>query len=47
MASRVMLYANQKYDRYVSSEQGGFRKSNILHETEIVENNVLMILMKN
>ena len=31
-----MLYANQKYDRYVSSEQRGFRKLNILHETEIV-----------
>ena len=34
--SRVMLYANQKYDSYMSSEQRGFRKMNILHETEIV-----------
>ena len=31
-----MLYANEKYDIYVSSEQRGFRKPNILHETEIV-----------
>ena len=31
-----MLYANQKYDIYISSEQRGFRKLNILHETEIV-----------
>ena len=31
-----MLYANQKYDIYMSSEQRGFRKLNIFHETEIV-----------
>ena len=31
-----MLYANQKYDRYMLLEQRGFRKFNILHETEIV-----------
>ena len=31
-----MLYANQNYDRYVSSEQRDFRKLNILHETETV-----------
>ena len=31
-----MLYANQKYDRYMSSEQRGFRTLNILYETEIV-----------
>ena len=32
-----MLYANQKYDRYMSSEWRDFRKLNILHETETVE----------
>ena len=31
-----MLYANQKYDIYMSSEQRGFRKLFFLHETEIV-----------
>ena len=31
-----MLYANQKYDRYMSSEHRGFKKLNVLHETEIV-----------
>ena len=31
-----MLYANQNYDRYMSSEQRDFRKLNILHETETV-----------
>ena len=31
-----MLYANQKYDRYVALQQRGFRKLDILHETEIV-----------
>ena len=34
--SWVMLYANQKYDRYMSSEQRDFMKLNIWHETEIV-----------
>ena len=29
-----MLYANQKYDIYMSSEERGFRKLNILHETK-------------
>ena len=36
MMSWVMLYANQKYDRCMSSEQRDFMKLNILHETEIV-----------
>ena len=41
-----LLYANQRYDIYMSSEKAGFRKSNILHETEIVgKNNVLMIVI--
>ena len=31
-----MLYANQNYDRYMSSEQRNFMKLNILHETETV-----------
>ena len=31
-----MLYANEKYDIYMSSEQRGIRKLNILHGTEIV-----------
>ena len=31
-----MLYANQKYDIYMSSEKVGFRKLNILQEIEIV-----------
>ena len=31
-----MLYANQNYDRYMPSEQGDFRKLNLLHETETV-----------
>ena len=31
-----MLHADQKYDIYMSSEQRGFRKLNILHETEII-----------
>ena len=31
-----MLYANQTYDRYMSSEQRDFRKLIILHETETV-----------
>ena len=31
-----MLYANQNYDRCMSSEQRDFRKLNILHETETV-----------
>ena len=31
-----MLYANQNYDKYMSSEQRDFRKLNILHETETV-----------
>ena len=34
--SWVMLYANQKYDRYMSSEQRDFMKLNIWHETEII-----------
>ena len=34
--SWVMLYANQKYARHMSSEQRDFMKLNILHETEIV-----------
>ena len=29
-----MSYVNQKFDRYVSSEQRDFRKLNILHEAE-------------
>ena len=29
-----MLYANQNYDRYMSSEERDFRKMNIFHETE-------------
>ena len=33
-----MSYANQKFDRYMSSEQRGFRKLNILHETKTVVN---------
>ena len=31
-----MLYANQKYDRYMSSKQRGFRKLNFLHATKII-----------
>ena len=31
-----MLYANQNYDRYMSSEQRDLRKLNILHQTETV-----------
>ena len=33
-----MLYANQKYDRDMSSMQRGFKKLNILNDTEIVGN---------
>ena len=36
-----MLYANQKYDRRMSSEQRGLRKLNILHVAEVI---VLMVL---
>ena len=32
-----MFYANQNYDRYMSSEKRDFRKLNILHETKTVE----------
>ena len=39
-----MLDANQDYDRYTSSEQRDFRKFNVLHETETVGNNFLVIL---
>ena len=31
-----MLYANQKYDRYMLLEWRGFRKLSVLHETERV-----------
>ena len=31
-----MFYANHKYDRYMSSEQRGFRKLNVLCETETI-----------